>query len=143
LWDAKTGEILQPSFEGHEDWVSAVAISPDGNIGKHTMSGSALEEQPLIHFSPHSQHALIGVAELLHDSTPLSQHKLMDLVKVTSSGWVYIGLQNKLLLWIPSIYHLLWYSPSTHMIIPVPNSQLDLSNMAHGSSWELCYSKKT
>jgi WD40 repeat protein len=38
LWDAETGEMLQPPLEGHEDWVLAVAFSPDG---KHIVSGSS------------------------------------------------------------------------------------------------------
>ena len=159
LWDAKTGEMLQPPLEGHKSWVQAVAFSPDG---KHIMSGSSddtirlwdaetremlqppLEgkKQFLICFSPHLEHALIDVVELLHDITPLSQYKLMDLIKVSSSGWVHIGSANKLLLWIPPFYHPYWYSPGTQIIIPVPDTLLDLSNMAHGSSWELCYSKR-
>ena len=30
LWDAETGEMLQPPLEGHKDEVQAVAFSPDG-----------------------------------------------------------------------------------------------------------------
>jgi WD40 repeat protein len=37
LWDAETGELLQPPLEGHEDSVASVAFSPDG---KCIMSGS-------------------------------------------------------------------------------------------------------
>jgi WD40 repeat protein len=37
LWNAETGEMLRPPLEGHEDWVRAVALSPDG---KHIVSGS-------------------------------------------------------------------------------------------------------
>ena len=182
LWDAKTGEILKPPLEGHEDGVLSVAFSPDGKHivsgssdktirlwdpeaalkqpsfeghkdsaqsvvfspdGKPTMSGSVLESQHSICFSPHPDHALIDVTEIFHDTTALSSHKLVDMVKMNSSGWLSIGPKNKLLLWIPPIYHPFWYSPGTHMIIPVSHSLLDLSNIAHGSSWELCYSKKT
>ena len=135
LWDA---EMLYPPLDGH-DHVPSVTFSPDH---KHITSGLVIEEQPLILFSPHLEHALIDVVELLHDITPLSQYKLMDLIKVTSTGWVHIGTANKLLLWIPPLYHPSWYSPGTHMIIPVPDSLLDLSNMAHGTLWESCYSKR-
>ena len=31
LWDAATGALLQ-TFEGHSDWVSSVAFSPDGKV---------------------------------------------------------------------------------------------------------------
>jgi len=37
LWDAETGERLQPPLEGHEGMVWAVAFSSDG---KHIVSGS-------------------------------------------------------------------------------------------------------
>jgi hypothetical protein len=137
LWNAETGEKLQPLLEGYKGWAQSVVFSLDG---KPIASGSVLDGQHLICFSPHLEHALINVIELFSGITPLSQYKL---VEVTSSGWVHIGPNNKFLLWIPPIYHLSWYSPSTHMVIPVPDSLLDLSNMAHGSSWELCYSKGT
>ena len=137
LWDTQTRDILQPPLEGYEDQLQSVAFSPDS---KPIVSGSVLEGQHLICFSPHLEHALIDVTELFPDITPLSQYKL---VEVASSGWVHIGPKNKLLFWIPHIYHPSWYSPNTHMVIPVPDTLLDLSNMAHGSLWELCYSKET
>ena len=38
LWDAETGEMVQPPLEGHESAVLSVAFSPDG---KHIVSGSS------------------------------------------------------------------------------------------------------
>ena len=37
MWDAETGEMLQPPLESHENWVTSVAFSPDG---KCIVSGS-------------------------------------------------------------------------------------------------------
>ena len=37
LWDAETGDVLQPPLEGHGDGVMSVAFLPDG---KHIVSGS-------------------------------------------------------------------------------------------------------
>jgi WD40 repeat protein len=31
LWDAKSGEAIGKPLQGHEDWVSSVAFSPDGS----------------------------------------------------------------------------------------------------------------
>ena len=36
LWDLATGELIR-TFTGHEDWVSGLAITPDG---RHALSGS-------------------------------------------------------------------------------------------------------
>ena len=44
LWDAATGAALQ-TLEGHTDWVSAVAFSPDGKmagVGVGRQDGTAL-----------------------------------------------------------------------------------------------------
>ena len=104
LLDTETGEIMQPTFKGHEGGVWAVAFSPDGKHivsgssdktiqlwdaatgemlqppaflpdDKHIKSESELAEQHLICFSPHQEHALVDVVKLIHDITPLSQHK--------------------------------------------------------------------
>jgi WD40 repeat protein len=37
LWDAKTGQPLGKPFQGHQDWVTSVAFSPDG---RQIVSGS-------------------------------------------------------------------------------------------------------
>jgi hypothetical protein len=93
--------------------------------------------QDLIRFSSHLEHALTITVEIASD---LLGHPLVDFVKLTSHGWVHIGSEHKLLFWMPPTYHPQWYSSlSMQTIIPVPDVQLNLSQMAYGHSWELCY----
>jgi WD40 repeat protein len=126
LWDADMKDILvlQHSFDGHETLVPSATSSHGKSIVSRVLKG-----QHLILFSSYPEHALIDIAELLYDIMPLSQYRL---IQMSNSGWVHIGPKNKKLLWIPPTYHLPWYSPNTHMVMPVPDSLLDLSNMAHG-----------
>jgi hypothetical protein len=102
-----------------------------------------LKRSNLICFSSHSEHALIDTPELVEEIT--AGPGLAYLVKVTDMGWVCFGPKNKLLFCAPSTYHPRWHpNPGMQplqLIIPAPDVQLDLSSMAHGSSWNLCYKK--
>ena len=155
LWCTETGEQLGQPLEGHQDGVRSVAFSPEG---KRVVSGSddktirlwdaegelpwRLKGHHLIHFASPFQHALFEPFELAEQVASSRSSKLEDLVEITNSGWVCIGPLHSLLFWAPPSYHPQWYPLSMCMIIPMPDVQLDLSNMAHGSSWDLCYNSQ-
>ncbi|KAG2340254.1 WD40 repeat-like protein [Suillus weaverae] len=145
VWDMKTGEAVCAPFRGHTGPVLSVAISPDG---KRIVSGSSdktirvwdLEflnwhqpfEVPAICFSSTLTHALHSASSFLHDSEtpgPLGPNE---------DGWI-VGPAGRLLLWIPlALYSGTMHSPGTRLVIPNNALQLDLSRVAHGTSWHKC-----
>ncbi|KAG1855060.1 hypothetical protein C8R48DRAFT_638779 [Suillus tomentosus] len=52
-------------------------------------------------------------------------------------GWV-IGPEGRLLLWIPLNFHSAVYAPGNTLVIANNALQLDLSRVAHGTSWHRC-----
>jgi WD40 repeat protein len=162
LWDAETGLELEPPLEGHQSWVWSVGFSPDG---KCLVSGSfdktirlwdvetpgeqmlsALETpnlkllQHAIRFSSQLDHGLFKPVELFNQISEIIP--LAELVYMEFDGWVLTGSMQSLLFWSPLMYHPRLYSLRTQLIIPAPGVQLDLSNMAHGSLWHLCYNPR-
>jgi hypothetical protein len=95
--------------------------------------------QHLIRFSSQFQHALFAASELVEQIESSPSRQFEDLVEVASSGWVTVGPLSSLLFWAPPTYHPRWYTSTLRMIFPPPDVQLDLSHMAHGTSWHLCY----
>ena len=95
---------------------------------------------PPICFSSSTEHALHNTQSLFLDFCNVTQD-CQNLVYLQDDGWI-VGPNGKLLLWIPFFYHSsLHYNPWTRFVISRGTStELDLSRMAHGSSWWKCYS---
>ena len=164
LWDAQTGgQVGNPlGFQGYTDSVNSVAFSPNG---RHIVSGSwdkaiqlwdaqtggnvgnTLKEQTTnslsstlspIHFSSSAAHALHDAQSLFINMSNVNVD-YRDLIHLQNDGWI-VGPNGKLLLWVPSSYHkLFFYTPWTHLVIPRGIPELDLSKMAHGPAWHRCY----
>ncbi|KAG6326172.1 hypothetical protein ID866_12917 [Astraeus odoratus] len=131
VWDAHPGSQIQNSFEGHAGCVESVSFSSDGMF---VVSGS-LDKQICVWMIGHydTSHSLCNVFKL-YDGV----YEWRDLVKVNVDGWI-IGPEGKLLLWIPSYYHALFYSPRNTLVIPRGGPELDLSMVVHGDIWQECY----
>ncbi|KAG2133759.1 WD40-repeat-containing domain protein [Suillus clintonianus] len=141
VWEMATGEAVGAPFRGHTDSVFSVAISPDG---KHIVSGSSdntirvwdIEflnrnhpSTPAMCFSPNSTHALHSASSFLEETlSPYGPNE---------EGWV-VGPEGRLLLWIPLNFHPVMYAPGNTLVIPNNALQLDLSCLAHGTSWHEC-----
>ncbi|KAG2117473.1 hypothetical protein DEU56DRAFT_895661 [Suillus clintonianus] len=122
----------------------SVAISPDG---KHVVSGSRdktirvwdleflhqrqLFEASAICFSHDPSHALHSALSFLSDSEAAAPYGPNE------GGWV-VGPEGRLLLWIPRNFHPVMYAPGNVLVIPNNALQLDLSRVAHGTSWHEC-----
>ncbi|KAG2350105.1 hypothetical protein BDR05DRAFT_871221, partial [Suillus weaverae] len=52
-------------------------------------------------------------------------------------GWV-VGPEGRLLLWIPPNFYPVTYATGNTLVIPNNALQLDLSRVAHGTSWHKC-----
>ncbi|KAG2343330.1 WD40 repeat-like protein [Suillus weaverae] len=144
VWDMKTGKAVCAPFRGHTGRVLSVAISPDG---KHIVSGSFdktirvwdLEflirhqsfEAPTICFSSNPTHALQSASSFLHDSKTSAPSGLNE------EGWV-VGPEGRLLLWIPLNFYPVTYAAGNTLVIANNALQLDLSRVAHGTSWRKC-----
>ncbi|KAG2753294.1 WD40 repeat-like protein [Suillus brevipes Sb2] len=148
VWDMQTGKGVGSPFRGHTGPVLSVAISPDG---KRIVSGSEDTtirvwdmnflnrhqqfEAPAMCFSSNPAHALHSASSFLRDSnTPAPSC-------TNEEGWI-VGPEGRLLLWIPlNLYpgamdHM--YAPGHTLVIPNNTPQLDLSRVAHGTSWHKC-----
>ena len=158
LWDVQTGGQVGNPLQGHTFGVCSVAFSPDGKYivsgsGDRTIQlweahiGSIMGESsqnkmpkcPLIHFSSSTEHSLHNAQDLfLGLSTTVEDCR--DLVYLQDDGWI-VGPNKRLLLWIPtsSYYSSFHYTPWTRLVIPTGIPELDLSRMAHGSTWCKCY----
>jgi WD40 repeat protein len=140
VWDMKIGEVVGAPFQGHTDAVMSVAISPDG---KRIVSGSFdntirvwdiefLNQPrpfttPSICFSSNPTHALRTASPFLQDYSALANE----------DGWV-VGPDGQLLLWIPLNFHPAMYAAGNILVIANNPLQLDLSSVAHGTSWHKC-----
>jgi hypothetical protein len=95
-------------------------------------------------FSPNSAHILPDASTLLdvdakgldscHQTFANSIH-----VSLKDSGWLVVGPDEKLLLWIPPEYrkHLFW--PQMKLVMGHHTIHLDFSNFAHGDHWYKCF----
>ncbi|KAG2738391.1 WD40 repeat-like protein, partial [Suillus brevipes Sb2] len=148
VWDMHTGKGVGAPFRGHAASVVSVAISPDG---KRIVSGSEdgtirvwdLDfpnrhqqfEAPVMCFSSNPAHALHSASSFLRDSeTPAPLYTNWE-------GWI-VGPEGRLLLWIPlNLYPGAMdrmYTPGHMLVIPNDIPHLDLSRVAHGTSWHKC-----
>jgi WD40 repeat protein len=154
VWDAEIGKALGADLQGHLGTVQSksVIVSPDGS---HVVPGSsnptnqlhvvASSNQfqtkfhaPAICFSPNPIHALSPVSSFGLDSCtslPTSKSSFIP----TEERWITLGPEEDLLLWIPIYLPLNLYNPCTTLVIPIGSClQLDLSQLVHGISWQMC-----
>ncbi|PPQ72843.1 hypothetical protein CVT26_003476 [Gymnopilus dilepis] len=159
IWNAQSGEQLCV-LHGHQDIIRTIAYSP---ISRHIASGSddktiriceaetgwelrqgldsevfSRTDQHLICFSTSWDRALRD-----NRASSSSTYMTAEAVEVDDQGWTRFKQDKSLLLfWAPQPYKPQWLHPQVRMI-PAPEVQLDLSRMAHGSEWHLCYDSNT
>jgi WD40 repeat protein len=151
VWDAHIGKGLDAALQRHPGTVQSVIVSPDGT---HIVPGSSNQTDqlqvvesfnqfqakfhaPSICFSPNPIHALCPASSFALDSCislPTSKSSFV----ATEERWITLGPEEDLLLWIPIYLPLHLYNPS-RLVIPIHSClQLDLSCLAHGTSWQMC-----
>ncbi|KAL4065874.1 hypothetical protein J3A83DRAFT_4059541, partial [Scleroderma citrinum] len=60
-------------------------------------------------------------------------------VHLQKDGWI-VGPNGRLFLWVLPSYHSSgFYAPWNSRVFPRGIPELDLSKMAHGSTWHKCY----
>ena len=153
LWDVWTGGQVGSLLQRHSSSVHSVSFSPDERhlhdgtiqlLEAETISTmerclqSKITKCPLIHFSSSIEHALHNTHNLFFDLSDVIED-CRDLVYLQDDGWI-VGPNKKLLLWIPFSYHSSFhYTPWIRLVFPKGVPELDLSRMAHGSTWYGCY----
>ncbi|KAG6333440.1 hypothetical protein ID866_5642 [Astraeus odoratus] len=61
-----------------------------------------------------------------------------DAVALREDGWI-VGPKDRLLLWVPKSHRKWLYHTRNTLVLPRGHIELDLSNMAHGNSWQRCW----
>ncbi|PPQ74828.1 hypothetical protein CVT26_005429 [Gymnopilus dilepis] len=160
IWDTHSGQELQV-IRGHEGRIFALAYSPareyiasgsdDKTIRVWYVDGAKdlrqrdivldkdeffRTDKHLISFSTCWNHSL-------RDNRKSSTEPYMsaDLVEV-DGGWTWFQRESKSyrLFWAPQPYHPVWLHQYLLRVMPAPEIELNLSQMAHGSDWHSCYS---
>jgi hypothetical protein len=130
-----TTVVAQVSTSNHNDLVHNYDTI-DCESFNHFQAKS--HSAPAICFSPNPIHALCSASSFGLDSyTSLPSSKSSFIP--TKERWIVPGPKEDLLLWIPVYLPLNLYNPSTTLVIPIGSDlQLDLSHLAHGTSWQMC-----
>ncbi|RDB18601.1 Vegetative incompatibility protein HET-E-1 [Hypsizygus marmoreus] len=135
IWDAKTEKAMGTPIEGHTDSITSVAFSPNE---KHIVSGS----NNTIHLQiaeRHNTHAISASNSSDSISFTSTQHlDWRDYIQIHHTGWIS-GPQRRLLLWVPHMHLAGLFRPRSKLIIGIRTTELDLSQLAHGTSWHNCY----
>ena len=147
LWDLKTGRALVAPLRGHTDMFISIAFSADGQ----DLLSSARDKTarvwdvivqptppiaPEIKFSFQACHALRDARTLFQDFDDVNGD-WRDAVEVRQDGWI-VGPQGRLLLHVPTMHLPGLVRVRTKRLILVDAAELDLSNLAHGPSWQAC-----
>jgi WD40 repeat protein len=151
VWDVEIGMALGAALQRHPSTVQSVIASPDGT---HIVPGSSNQTNqlqavepfnqlqakfhaPATCFSPNPIHALCSASSFVQNSyTSLPTSKSSFIA--TEERWIILGPEEDLLLWIPIYLPLHLYNPS-RLVIPIGSClRLDLSCLAHGTSWQMC-----
>ncbi|KAG6328650.1 hypothetical protein ID866_10440 [Astraeus odoratus] len=90
----------------------------------------------MIRFSSTPSHSLPDSHQLVC-STSAVTGDWRDAVTLREDGWI-VGPNDRLLLWVPKPHREWLYYPRNTLVFPRGHFELDLSNMAHGKSWQLC-----
>lgn len=159
VWDVKTGSQLGNLLLGHSSRVRSVTLdaerivsgSDDGTVrvwdfqlilrgddrqnNSASFTGGGTHQLHHVRFSPSTHHAL-------HDPPSVdSMIDRADPIRVGEEGWVeVVGARRYLLFWVPVHWrNTLWHYPPANVMTIPRGVEFDLSEMAHGSSWEECW----
>lgn len=153
IWDVRTRTTVGEPLEGHSDYVTSVAFSPDGMLlgsGSHdrTLRIWDIYAQPsqTNHFSksagpPRSTLSSDLSPPLLHGSL-ITFHPSLCSLQELKDGWV-VGPNGELVLWIPPTLRWSLGANDNRMLAVLGNPNfhntlLDFDDMAYGSDWAQC-----
>ncbi|KAG6333110.1 hypothetical protein ID866_5976 [Astraeus odoratus] len=157
VWDAEKSIQIGAPLEGHTQRVSSVAFSPDGT---RIVSGSDDKtvrvwdaergvqiSSPLqghthwvtsVRFSSNKAHSLCD-SQMLFQCLPSKEWNMECSPMPCKDGWVR-GPNSELILWVPHVLQKPFYSIHNTLVIPQSACiELDLSKMAHGNKWTMCF----
>ncbi|KIN98191.1 hypothetical protein M404DRAFT_1005561 [Pisolithus tinctorius Marx 270] len=165
IWDVGRGVQIGSPLQGHDHWVQSVAFSLDGrrivsgsydntlrvwdaqgyknmiNLKLPTDNETVTTAYSICFSSSSSSHALQGSDQLLDGVLQEEEDVRSEPVKLHSDGWIR-GPKRRLLLWIPPMFRVPFYSMWNTAVIPRGSCiELDLSQMVHGNKWHECYVK--
>jgi WD40 repeat protein len=135
VWDATTGTTIVGPLAGHGDYVRYVGLSPDGlRAVSCSLDGSTRGWD----ISDAGSTKRLRNTEIVLQSSnnDTSQNCREEWSKLTD-GWI-LNPRLELLFWVPpwDRKRLCW--PRNTAIIGQPYTKLDLSQFAHGTSWQQC-----
>ncbi|PPR04544.1 hypothetical protein CVT26_002511 [Gymnopilus dilepis] len=160
LWGVESGQQLR-ILRGHEDSIRTVAYSPvsrfiasgsndktirvwdaktDSELQQHVEIFDTPEffrnEKHFVCFSTSLSHSL-----RMHSNSSSPPYVEADSVDVDDHGWTRFrqDAESNRLFWTPQLYRPVWIHQYILQVLPAPEVELDLSVMAHGSEWHLCY----
>ncbi|KIN98190.1 hypothetical protein M404DRAFT_158233 [Pisolithus tinctorius Marx 270] len=139
VWDA----------QGYKNMIN-LKLPTDNETGEYypsVMYSALFKELPvttaysICFSSSSSSHALQGSDQLLDGVLQEEEDVRSEPVKLHSDGWIR-GPKRRLLLWIPPMFRVPFYSMWNTAVIPRGSCiELDLSQMVHGNKWHECYVK--
>ncbi|PPR04541.1 hypothetical protein CVT26_002508 [Gymnopilus dilepis] len=160
IWDVQSGVQLRV-LRGHRAQIRAITYSP---VSRHIASGSEdrtiriwdaetrqelRQDETLLDsevFSRGDKHLVCFSTSWAHSlrdncGSSLSSYMAAEVVEADDHGWTRFRQDKKshLLFWAPQPYHPQWFDQRAVRRVPAPDIELDLSRMAHGSKWHLCY----
>ncbi|PPQ72845.1 hypothetical protein CVT26_003478 [Gymnopilus dilepis] len=167
VWDVQSGQQLRV-LRGHSDGINTVAYSPassrivsgsnDGTIriwdaetGRELRQGRTVldckmfsqGDKHLVCFSTQWDHALRDSCGPSSSLSYFAADSVTEAGGVHNHGWTNFRQNKKSLrlFWAPELYRPLWLQQDVLKVIPAAEIEvyLDLSRMAHGSEWHVCY----
>ncbi|PPQ73248.1 hypothetical protein CVT26_015058 [Gymnopilus dilepis] len=163
IWDVHSGEQLHV-LRVHQGGIWTVAYSPvsryiasgsrdstiriwDVEAGRELRQGEVVLDSEV--FSRSDKHLVCFSTSWAHSlrnnhCSSSSPYMAADLVEVDEQGWTRFRQDEDSLrlFWAPQPYNPQWLDQWVVRRIPAPDIELDLSKMAHGSEWRLCYNSR-